>query len=117
MRIVALIIAFLAALLAGAGAYDAGYGSGGSGEWAGFGDLFVFVISIGGGLIALLSAIFLKSMSATQRFLCTILALAAVGLPFAMKPLREAKRERRIKEIMNSGVIEKMVKDAPSADR
>ena len=55
--IAALIIATLSALVAAAGVWDVAYGRGGSGEWSGLGELFVFVVCIPGGIAALESGV------------------------------------------------------------
>ena len=58
-------------------------------------------------------------MSKAQRVTCIVLALAAIGLPFLMSPLKAAKQKRRFDEIMHSDTIQKMVKEAQEkqADR
>jgi len=108
----ALIIAVLAALVAGGGVWDAAYGRGGSGEWSGLGDLFVFAVCIPGGIAALVMALTLKSMGRALRLPCIVLALLALGLPFAMSPLKKARDKKRFDEIMNSDTTRKMIEAA-----
>ena len=108
----ALIIGMLAALVAGAGVWDAAYGRGGSGEWSGLGDLFVFAICIPGGIAALVMAVSLKGMGRALRLPCIVLALLALGLPFAMSPLKKARDKKHFDEIMNSDTTRKMIEAA-----
>ena len=108
----ALIIAMLAALVAGGGVWDAAYGRGGSGEWSGLGDLFVFAICIPGGIAALVMAVSLKGMGRALRLPCIVLALLALGLPFAMSPLKKARDKKHFDEIMNSDTTRKMIEAA-----
>lgn len=112
--IAALIIATLSALVAAAGVWDVAYGRGGSGEWSGLGELFVFVVCIPGGIAALVMALTLKSVARALRLICILLALLALGLPFAMSPLKKARDKRRFDEIMNSGTTRKMIEAAES---
>ena len=115
--IAALIIAALAVLVAGCGVYDAAYGRGGSGEWSGLGELFVYAVSIPGGIAALVMAACLKSMRSALRLPCIVLALLALGLPFAVSPLRKARDKRRYEEIMNSDTTRKMIEEAKGNKR
>ena len=112
--IAALIIATLSALVAAAGVWDVAYGRGGSGEWSGLGELFVFVVCIPGGIAALVMTLTLKSVARALRLICILLALLALGLPFAMSPLKKARDKRRFDEIMNSGTTRKMIEAAES---
>ena len=112
--IAALIIATLSALVAAAGVWDVAYGRGGSGEWSGLGELFVFVVCIPGGIAALVMTLTLKSVARALRLICILLALLALGLPFAMGPLKKARDKRRFDEIMNSGTTRKMIEAAES---
>ena len=110
--IAALIIAALSAFVAACGVWDVAYGRGGGGEWSGLGVLFVFVVCIPGGIAALIMAITLKSMGRVLKLTCIVLALLALGLPFAMGPLKKARDKRRFDEIMNSGRTRKMIEAA-----
>ena len=112
--IAALIIATLSALVAAAGVWDVAYERGGSGEWSGLGELFVFVVCIPGGIAVLVMALTLKSMARALRLICILLALLALGLPIAMSPLKKARDKRRFDEIMNSGTTRKMIEAAES---
>ena len=112
----ALIIAILAALVAGAGVWDAAYGRGGSGEWSGLGELMVYAICLPGGIAALVMALSLKSMARALRLPCIVLALLALGLPFAVSPLRKARDKRRYEEIRNSGTTRKMNEAAKESE-
>ena len=110
--IAALLIVILSVLVALLGVWDAAYGKGGSGEWSGLGDLLVFAISIPGGLVALLMAIFLKSFRRPTRVICIALALTAIGFAFLVPPLRKAHERRRFEEIMHSDATRKMIEEA-----
>ena len=110
--LVALIISMLTALVAGAGVWDAAYGRGGSGEWSGLGELFVYAICLPGGIAALVMALSLKSMPRPLRLTCIVLALLALGLPFAVHPLRKARDKRRYEEMRNSGITRKLIEAA-----
>lgn len=112
----AIMIALVSALVAGTGVWDAAYGRGGSGEWSGLGELFVYAIAIPGGIAALLMAALVKSMHRFLRVPCTVLALLALGLPFAMSPLRKARDKKRYEEIMRSGKTRKLSEEAKHAE-
>jgi hypothetical protein len=108
----ALLIAALATLVAGAGVWEAACGRGGGGEWSGLGDLFVFAICVPGGIAALVMAACLKGMGRALRLPCIVLALLALGLPFAMSPLKKARDKKHLDEIMNSGTTLKRIEAA-----
>ena len=110
--IAAMFIVILAVLVALLGVWDAAYGKGGSGEWSDLGDLFVFAISIPGGLVALLMAVFLKSFRRPTRVLCIALALTAIGFAFLVPLLRKNRERRRFEEIMHSDATRKMINEA-----
>jgi uncharacterized membrane protein len=112
----ALIIASLAAFVAGAGVWDAAYGRGGSGEWSGLGELMAYAICLPGGIAALVIALSLKSMPRPLRLTCIVLALIALGLPFAISPLRKARDKRRYEEIKNSHTTRKMIEAAKESE-
>lgn len=72
------------------------------------------VVCLPGGIAVLVMALILKSMGLALRVICILLALLALGLPFAMSPLKKARDKRRFDEIMNSGSPRKMIEAAES---
>src|SRR5215472_15144882 len=64
---------------------------GSSGEWAGLGILFTYVIAIPAGLFTALMAIFAKNKSV--RIVCVVLALMSLGLPFGSSYVRMKRSE------------------------
>jgi len=113
--VAALIIASLSAVVASGGVWDSAFGRGTSGEWSGLGELFVFVIAIPGGISALAMAAMLKNVGRAQRLACSVLAVLALTLPFAMTPLRRARDKRHYNEILTAGRTRKIQDDTPEA--
>jgi len=110
--VAAMILALLAAGVAGLAAWDAAYGKGGSGEWEGLGDLVVFAFALTGGVASLVLALCLRSMPRLLRWPCIVLAVLALGLPFSVGPLRKARSRRHIEEIMNSEQTRRVIEEA-----
>jgi hypothetical protein len=110
--VVAILLGLLAAGIAGLAAWDAAFGGGGSGEWEGLGDLVVFAFALAGGIASLVLALCLRSMPRFLRWLCIILAIPALGLPFSLGPLRKARRQHRVKELMNSEQTRRVLEEA-----
>jgi hypothetical protein len=110
--VAAVLLGLLASGVAGLGVWDAACGGGGSGEWVGFGDLVVFAFALTGGTVSLLLALCLKSMPQLLRVPCIVLAALALGLPFAIGPLRKARGKKHYEEMMNSEKMRRVIEEA-----
>ena len=79
--------------------YSAKY-SVGSGEYAGLGLVFAFVVNIPLCPVALLLAVLLRPTIPALRLTTVVITIIAFALPFAEPGIRKSRNERRFKELM-----------------
>jgi len=98
-QVVALLLALLCLVNSAVCLYSAMY-SVGSGEYAGMGLVFAFVINVPLCLIALLLAVLLRPANPKLRAATVVITIVAFGLPFAEPGIRKSRSERHMKELM-----------------
>lgn len=105
-QVAALLLALLCLANSVSCLYSAMYPSG-SGEYAGLGLVFTFIINIPFCLVALLLAVLLKPAYRALRATTLIVTVVAFALPFGEPRLRKARDERHYREIMQQWEAQK----------